>query len=286
MRITRLTAVFLAVLALTLSACVHKTPPSSQNLTVHFIDVGQGDAILLDLGTTEVLIDGGEKNTGVEDYIKPYVDGPLDVMVATHFHADHIGGLINVLARYKIDNIWLNGENATTATFKTFMNAVNAEGANVHQAERGGTIRAGNLTFVILNPGLPPATDPNNNSIVLNLRYGDTDFLFTGDAENITESRMLIQSIVPIPDIDILKVGHHGSMTASSPTFLDLIKPKAAVYSAGAGNTYGHPHRQTIINLSKIGAKIYGTDVHGTVVFSTDGTGYTIKTKKQAPVIR
>ena len=280
MRITRHIAVFLTILALTVSACTPQPRPSSQNLTVHFIDVGQGDAILLDIGTTEVLIDGGERNRGAAEYIRPYVDGPLDVMVATHSHTDHIGGLIDVLSRYKVDSVWLNGENATTATFKTFMNAVNFEGAGVRHVQRGDTIRAGNLTFVVLNPGMPPAGDPNNNSIVLNLRYGDIDFLFTGDAENMTEAKLLVQSVVPVPDVDILKVGHHGSRTASSPAFLDFIKPEVAVYSAGTGNTYGHPHRQTIIALNDIGAKIYGTDVHGTVVITTDGKGYSVKTEK------
>ena len=170
MRIKRLLIILLAT-TLLLSACIPRaqTPQPSQNLTVHIIDVGQGDAILIDLGTTEILIDGGEKNTGVADYIRPYVDGALEVMVATHAHSDHIGGLIDILAKYQVKDIWLNGDNATSATFAQFMNSVNAEGATIHEAERGNTIQAGNLTFVVLNPAKPLFPDQTNNSIVLSL---------------------------------------------------------------------------------------------------------------------
>ena len=287
MRIKRLLIILLAT-TLLLSACLPRaqTPPSSQNLTVHFIDVGQGDAILIDIGNIEVLIDGGEKNTGAADYIRPYVDGALEVMVATHTHADHIGGLIDILAKYQIKDIWLNGDNATSATFAQFMNSVNTEGASIWEAERGNTIHAGNLTFTVLNPASPLFSDQNNNSIVLSLKYGGIDFLFTGDAETKAEATMLVQSVVPVPSVEILKAGHHGSRTASSPDFLNVIRPETAVYSAATGNSYGHPHKETLINLDNIGAKIYGTDVHGTIVITTDGKTYTIQTGKQAPPVK
>lgn len=288
MRIKRRLVTLLIALTLILPACLPKaqTSPISPNLTVHFIDVGQGDAILIDMGDIEVLIDGGEKNTGAADYIRPYIDGALDVMVATHTHADHIGGLIDILARYRVNDIWLNGDNGTSATFAQFMNSVNAEGATIHKAERGNVIQAGNLTFVVLNPAKPLFSDQNNNSIVLSLKYGGIDFLFTGDTEKEAEAAMLAQSVVPIPDVEILKAGHHGSRTASSPDFLNVIKPETAVYSAATGNSYGHPHKETLINLDNIGAKIYGTDVHGTVVITTDGKTYTIQTGKQAPPVK
>ena len=288
MSIKRLLITLLAATTLILSACAPgaQTPPNSQNLTVHIIDVGQGDAILIDLGTTEILIDGGEKNTGAADYIRPYIDGPLEVMVATHTHSDHIGGLIDILARYRVNDIWLNGDNATSATFSQFMNAVNAEGASIWEAERGNVIQAGNLTFTVLNPARPLFSDQNNNSIVLSLKYGGVDFLFTGDAETRAEAAMLVQSVVPVPDVEILKAGHHGSRTASSPDFLNAINPETAVYSAAAGNSYGHPHKETLINLASIGAKIYGTEVHGTVVITTDGKTYTVQTGKPAPPVK
>lgn len=166
------------------------------------------------------------------------------------------------------------------------MNSVNAEGAAIHEAERGNTIQAGNLTFIVLNPASPLFSDQNNNSIVLSLKYGEIDFLFTGDAEDRAEAAMLEQSVVPVPDVEILKAGHHASRTASSADFLNVIKPEAAVYSAATGNSYGHPHKETLINLDNIGAKIYGTDVYRTVVITTDGNAYTIQTGKQAPPVK
>jgi competence protein ComEC len=259
---------------------ISTTPPTtitSANLTVHFIDVGQGDSILIDMGDTEVLIDAGVRSTTVADYIAPYVQGPLDVMIATHQHADHIGGLIEVLARYKVADIWTNGETATTVVYKDFTNAAKNEGAALHIAERGQTITAGSLTFKVLNPGRPLMNDANNDSIVLWLKYGDIDCLFEGDAEQEAEASMLAASVVP--DCDILKVGHHGSRTASSAAYLNVAKPEVAIYMAVVGNTYGHPHIETINALHDIGATIYGTDVHGTITVTTDGTDYLVGTE-------
>lgn len=262
------------------------TTTTPQELKVHYIDVGQGDSILVDLGETEVLIDGGDRSPGVVNYLSSYVDGVLEIMVATHAHADHIGGLIDVLAKYQVNDIWLNGDTATSATFATFMNSVNAEGATVHQAERGNIIQAGILEFNVLNPAIPLYSDANNNSIVLSLSYGDVDFLFTGDAEQEAESAMLVSSVIPVPDVEILKVGHHGSNTASSQSFISATKPEVAIYMAGSGNSYGHPHQETLITLDSIGAEIYGTDVHGTIIVTTDGETYDLQLEKQVPPVK
>jgi len=246
-----------------------------ETLTVHFIDVGQGDSILLDLGETEVLIDAGEKSPGVFSYIDDYVDGPLEVMLATHPHTDHIGGLIAVLNDFEVDEIWLNGDTSTSQTYSQFMSAVNSEGAEVYEARRGDIIQAGNLTFGVLHPA-DLSDDINNNSIVLSLSYGQVDFLFTGDAEQEAEASILVQSVVPVPDVEILKVGHHGSRTASSIQFLQVAKPECAIYMAGQGNSYGHPHEETITNLCEVGAEIYGTDIHGTIIVTTNGVTYEV----------
>jgi competence protein ComEC len=250
----------------------------SGNLQVRFIDVGQGDAILIDLGATEVLIDAGEKSPGVTDYIEDFVDGHLEAIVATHPHADHIGGLIEVLDEFDVDNVWFNGDEATSKTYTDFMAEANDEGTQMHEARRGDTIVAGTLTFHVLNPIDPLFDNTNDNSIVLSLTYGTIDFLFEGDAEIDAEASMISAGI--LSDIDILKVGHHCSRTASSPAFLNIIKPEVAVYMAGVGNTYGHPHIESIDALHNIGATIYGTDTLGTIVITTNGTSYTIQTEK------
>ena len=260
------------------------TPPVEGELAVHFIDVGQGDAILIDLGETEVLIDGGDKSPGVVSYLKDYVDGALEVMVATHPHADHIGGLISVLNNFQVEQIWYNGDTSTSQTFSDFMSAVNAENAEVSVATRGDVVEANDLIFEVLNPSNLTGTT-NNNSIVLHLAFGEIDFLFTGDAEQEAEASMLVRSDIPVPDIEVLKVGHHGSKTASSPDFLAVTSPEIAIYMAGEGNTYGHPHEETIEVLLAVGAEIYGTDIHGTIVVTTDGEECELQLEKQAPPV-
>jgi beta-lactamase superfamily II metal-dependent hydrolase len=246
---------------------------SLDTLTVHFIDVGQGDSILIDIGDIEVLIDGGGKTPGVVEYLNDYVDGALEVMIATHPHADHVGGLIAVLDAFEVEEIWHNGDTSTSQIYADFMAAVEAEGAQVHVARRGNEIQAGGLTFTVLNPATLAGTT-NNNSIVLSLSYGEVDFLFAGDAEQEAEADMVAAGI--IPDVEILKVGHHGSRTASSESFLEAAQPEIAIYMAGAGNSYGHPHAETISTLQAIGASIYGTDVYGTILVSTTGQTYVV----------
>ena len=144
--------------------------PNKGELKVHFIDVGQGDSVLIDLGQTEILIDGGGKSSGIVEYLSDFVDGALEVMVATHPHADHIGGLIGVLDAFEVDEIWLNGDTSTSQTYSQFMSAVNSEGAKVYEARRGDTIKVGELAFDVLHPVSLDDTI-NNNSIVLSLSY-------------------------------------------------------------------------------------------------------------------
>jgi beta-lactamase superfamily II metal-dependent hydrolase len=244
---------------------------------VHFINVGQGDSILLDLGETEILIDGGGRSPGIVTYLKKHVNGTLEVMVATHPHPDHIGGLTAVLDSFEVKEIWLNGSASASRTFNEFMMRVDSEGAKVTRAERGSVIDAGKLQFPILNPPKQLFKNANDNSIVLSLSYGEVDFLFTGDAEKEAVASMLMQSVVPIPDVEIMKLGHHGSRGSSPPAFLQAVRPEVAIYMVQADNRHGLPHTETIEALNRIGAKIYGTETHGTIIITTDGVTYSIQ---------
>lgn len=246
-------------------------------LRVHFIDVGQGDAILIDLEDVEALIDGGDRSPGVVSYLEDHIDGALEVMVATHPHADHIGGLIDVLAAFEVQQIWHNGDTASSKTYADFMAAVNAENSRVVKAVRGNNIEAGGLRFHILHPENLQGTT-NNNSVVLYLAFGEIDYLFTGDAEHEAEASMV--SLGLVPDVEIMKVGHHGSRTASSGAFLAQSSPEFAIYMAGAENRYGHPHDEALAALTATEASILGTDTNGTIVVITDGKSITVETAK------
>lgn len=263
------------------------TPPPVgvvRELKVHFIDVGQGDAILIDQQEIEVLIDGGDRSPGVVSYLKTYVDGPLELMVATHPHSDHIGGLIDVLAAFQVEEVWHNGDTVPSKTCSEFMSAVEAENAQVVRAVRGHTMEVDGLILKVLHPvNLNDTTD--NNSIVLCLAHGQIDFLFTGDAGKEAEKDMLIKSDMPVPDVEVLKVGNHCSRTASSFDFLAVTTPEVAIYMAGEGNRDGYPHEDAISALCNVGAEVYGTDVHGSIVITSDGKAYEIQLEKQAPAI-
>jgi competence protein ComEC len=243
----------------------------SDRIEVHVIDVGQGDAILLRAPDATVLIDGGESNSGVVPYLQRLGVQKVDVVVATHPHADHIGGLIDVLQQIPVDRVVTNGQLHTTLTYERFLDAIADAGAEYIEVARGDVIRAGSLVLDVLHP--ESLTDSlNDGSVVLRLTHGSVSFLLTGDIEKVSEDQLVASGL----DLrsQILKVPHHASRSSSSTAFLQRVQPEVAIYCAGVGNRYGHPHDETLAALAAVGAQILGTDVHGTVVVTTDGETY------------
>jgi len=226
-------------------------------LKVHLIDVSHGDAILIDLEDTEFLIDGGieETSSDLVAYLNNYIDdGTLEGMLNTHPDFDHVGGLPAVLKAFKVEEIWHNGDDEAGAsslnakTWTAFMAAIQAEGAKVHIARRGDRFNFGELKFEILHPPPESAEGRHGRCIVLHLSYGEVDFLFAADAGASVEAVMLDAGIVP--DVEILKVGHHGGKTASSAAFLAVARPEVALISINANNEYGCPHQEVLDRLN------------------------------------
>lgn len=250
-------------------------------MTVHFIDVGQGEAILIDCGITEVVIDGGNVSPGVVSYLEGYVNGPIELLVATSPDDDHVGGLTAVLESFEVQQYMVSRQAGTSEVYAAFRDALR------HNTNYGG-IGGGEGTTVVgydpelhfegLNSSYHAGQTVSNPSLVLELTYGKIKFFFEGDAGQESEAIMLEDEAVT--NVDVLKVGEHGSRAASSEPFLAAAKPKVAIYSAGIGNSDGYPHPETIAALKAIGARVYGTDVNGTIIVSTNGETFKVTTEK------
>jgi competence protein ComEC len=254
-------------------------------LEVHFIDVGQGDSIFLRAadGST-ALIDGGNPNGLALAYLRSIGVTHLNAVILTHPHADHVGGLVDVLKALQVDNVWTSGASNTTSIFERFIDTIAARKIPYHEAATGDKIALGSMVFDVLY-GTADSNNLNDTSLVLKLQYGSVSFLFTGDAERPTESILLNTKRDQLA-ATILKVGHHGSSTSSSTRFLQAVRPAVAVYSAGVNNQYGHPNSGTISRLTAIGATIYGTDQYGTITVTTDGTSFKVLTAQGNDVVR
>lgn len=243
-------------------------------LQIAFLDVGQGDAIYIEAPNgSQVLIDGGKNPAVLRELSKvmPFWDRSIDLVVASHPHADHIAGLVDVLERYKIDYVMDVGlANYETPTLVAYEEAVGRSGAEKITPIRGTTITLDeNVILTVLSEEVVSASDPNEASIILRLDYGDSSFIFTGDATAENERELLrYHHMLPA---DVLKVGHHGSNTSTSKEFVSAITPDIAVISVGKNNSYGHPTEKTLNTLEAQKVKILRTDKDGTVRFVSDG---------------
>lgn len=254
-------------------------------LSVHFLDVGQAESILIKGPEANVLIDAGEKNNGdqVVRYLKQNDVTRLDYVIATHPHADHIGGMDTVLDVMRVETIIMPNLPdelvPTTQTYTDLLLAIEKNGAKPVYATPGNTCDlGGGSELTIFGPGAEYA-DLNNMSVMCRLEYGDTSFFFTGDAEAAAEGGALDYSRGVTSDV--LSVGHHGSNTSSSEEFLDAVSPRIAVISCGTDNSYGHPHREVIEALTARNARILRTDLNGTVVIESNGKRLSVTTERE-----
>lgn len=262
------------------SDTVIPSPAVGTGLTVHFIDVGQGDSILLTCGMQAMLVDGGDEKSGgtVVDYLRSQGVTSLDYMVSTHPHRDHCGGLAEVVRNVPTKTFYSPVTESENEYFTNFADAVSALHKSITVPAADDTFSLGDATVTVLGPrgDYASADNVNNMSIVLRVDYGATAFLLTGDMEHAEETSLLDAGC----DVDctVLKAGHHGSEDSTGYRLLYAASPELCVISCGTGNDYGHPHDKTLSRLADAGVQVLRTDLNGTVICVSDGstvtTGY------------
>ena len=269
-----------AIFGLDIPEFIPGTTPAAP-VSVHVIDVGQGDSILVLAGDSSLLIDGGNRGDSdlILDYIRSQGVTGLDVVIATHPHADHIGGVVDIIKDFPVDKIYMPKVVHTSKTYEDLLANIKNAGLKVTAAQSGLAVDLGpDLEAEFLSPAGSSYESLNNYSAVLKLIHQENAFLFTGDAELEAEEEMLASGANL--SSAVLKVGHHGSNTSTSPAFLEAVKPEIAVISVGEGNSYGHPHAEVLARLQEAGIRIFRTDLHGTVVITSDGYEVDVVTEK------
>ena len=258
-------------------------PASGEELMVHYLDVGQADCILLECGEESMLIDGGNREDGqmVVSYLQQQGIEELDVVVCTHAHEDHVGGLPSVLAVFPTKRVMAPTRTYASNVFDKFMYYADQQRLTVEIPQPGDTFTLGTAQVTVLGP-VKSYAETNDTSIVLRVDFGENTFLFTGDMEVAAENDMLDYWGNNWKPSDVLKVGHHGSDTSTGYRFLYEVDPQYAIISVGEGNTYGHPNQDPLSRLNDAGCTIFRTDHLGTVVAVSDGKDITITWENQS----
>ncbi len=284
----------LLVIGLLLAACVNTggsitppPPPSGRaEMSVAFLDVGQGDSILIKAPNGQImLIDGGRSmnlaNTVIIPQLNAWGASEVDVMVVTHPDADHIAGLVGVLENFPVKRVALTGDEHPTQIYERLLTNVRDKKISALQVRTGTTIPfdpALKLDVLAPDEEFVNRENANDGSIVIKLTYGQTSFLLTGDAEAVENGAMLAHGL----DVraTVLKLGHHGSRSSTDEAWLKAVQPQLGIISAGLDNSYGHPHPEVIAALDKLGIQYLRTDEHGTITVTSDGTQLRVTNQK------
>lgn len=262
-------------------------PPISEEsfLKVHFIDVGQGDATLIQQinqdNTYNMLIDAGNNGDGeyLVEYLKDQGVETLDYIIGTHPHSDHIGGLDDVIKGFQVGAIIMPKVIANTRTFEEVMEAVSDKGLSITSPVPGTSYPLGEAEFTILAPNSDDYASLNDYSIANRIVFGSNSFIFTGDAEALSEEEILNNFNKRDLASDVFKLAHHGSSTSNTEDFLEAINPSYGIISCGQDNSYGHPHREIMAQLKARNILVFRTDLHGTIVINSDGKDISIETE-------
>ncbi|MBS4961368.1 MAG: MBL fold metallo-hydrolase [Clostridiales bacterium] len=276
--------------AISSAESLHQPNGSTQNLSsennllqVHYIDVGQADSIFAELPNGQtMLIDAGNNEDGalVVDYIQSLGYNSIDFCIGTHPHEDHIGGMDDVIDTFEIGSVYLpylpDESIPTTRTYEDVLTSISKKNLSIQSAKSGvSLLDTDQLKISMVAPVNSSYESLNDYSAVIHMTYGESSFLFTGDAETLSESEITDEI-----KADVLKVGHHGSDTSTSDEFLKKVDPKFAIISVGTGNKYGHPCQSTLEKLKNWGTTVYRTDELGSITVTTDGTQYAINSTK------
>lgn len=260
------------------------TEKFDEKLTVNFIDVGQGDCILVSSSDENMLIDCGEASQAeaVENYLNDAGVLRLDYVIMTHPHSDHAGGMATIIRNYDVGEVIMpelaDNDIPSTRYFEQFLDACEEKNLQITDAQLGRTIKLGDTSAEIIAPNSGDYSSVNNYSVAIMMTHGKNKFLFTGDAETLAENEMLNSR--KLSHVDVYKAGHHGSDTSSSEEFLKVISPDYAVIMCGAGNSYGHPNDVVLERLLEYTNNIYRTDLNGNIIFESDGINLQVRTEK------
>lgn len=259
------------------------SPVNASFLEIYFLDVGQGDASLIICPTGKVaLIDSGPSSDIILDHLIALNVEQIDLIIASHAHADHITGMDEIITQYQPRAFIEPGIAHTTRTYERMIDTLIEYDVNYYEGI-SRKITLGDIKFTILPPAEPliSQSELNNNSIVVRLDYQDFSCLYTGDIEKEREID-LYSKTENLLDVNILKVPHHGSNSSSTPEFIKTVSPEIVIICCGEDNRYGHPHNEVLTLYYDLGIDVYRTDKHGTILIQTDGTEYVIQTETDA----